>query len=327
MKKNIRLGFIFFIRHFTLAKLLGGLFTALVVATLKYYISGGFHLENSEWGSNVGIAFFAWTLNTGIIALLTDYLGIKGLNINLEQFIYGLDTMKIGQGYSLEKFKPKLYNAMDSLDESNPNKGLDKGKGIETEGLGVAELKYKPNSLGYKGMTSLSGEEPNESPGLDKGNNNKVLLEDIPPVEAYRAAWFRAFPGVDPASVFFPSRTNPGPGFNVPGGEVPIRDDICKHIDYNTHILSQFKNMDFETAFTQRNNHLMFINILDSKLNYARNALSKIPAIPTTEYEFKLKSQILRDLDKLSLDKARAEARTTLLTSRLQYIEGKINKK
>jgi len=112
----------------------------------------------------------------------------------------------------------------------------------------------------------------------------------------------------------------------VPGGEVPIRDDICKHIDYNTHILSQFKKMDLETALEQRNNNLMFINVLETKLNLARHAFSKIPAIPTTEYEFKLKNQILRDLDKLSIDKVRAEARTTLLTSRIQFIEGKITK-
>jgi hypothetical protein len=319
MKNNIKLGFNLFIAHFTLAKLLGGLCTALVVATLKFYISGGFHIENSEWGSNVGIAFFAWTLNTSIIALLTDYLGIKGLNFNLKQFIYGFDTMKIGQGYPVEKFKPKLYNAMDSLDESNPSKGLDKGKGLDTE----AHSSYSEN----KDITSLSGEESNKNKRSDNGKNKiKVLLEHIPPVESYRAAWFRAFPGIDPASIFFPQRTNPGPGFNVPGGEVPIRDDICKHIDYNTHILSQFKKMDLETAWGQRNNNLMFINILETKLNFARDAFSKIPAIPTTEYEFKLKNKILRDLDKLSLDKIRAEARTTLLTSRIQFIEGKINK-
>lgn len=177
MKKNINLGLNFFITHFTLAKLLGGLLTALVVATLKYYISGGFHIENSEWGSNVGIAFFAWTLNTGIIALLTDYLGIKGLNFNLKQFIYGLDTMKMDQGYSVDKFKPKLYNAMNSLDDSNPSKGLDKGRGIDTEA--------DPNYGGNKGITSLSGEESNKR--LDNGKV-KVLLEYMPPVEPYRAA-------------------------------------------------------------------------------------------------------------------------------------------
>jgi hypothetical protein len=133
--------------------------------------------------------------------------------------------------------------------------------------------------------------------------------------------------GVEPSSVFFSMRTNPGPGFNVPGGEVPIRDEICKHIDYNTHILSQFKKMDLETAVGQRNNNLMFINVLETKMGFAQNVFSKIPAIPTTEYEFKLKNQILSDLDKLSRDKVRAEARVTLLTSRIQFIESKINKK
>jgi hypothetical protein len=52
--------------------------------------------------------------------------------------------------------------------------------------------------------------------------------------------------------VFFPKTINPGPGFNVPGGEVPIRDEICKHIDYNSHILNQFKKMDLKTALEQR---------------------------------------------------------------------------
>jgi len=42
----------------------------------------------------------------------------------------------------------------------------------------------------------------------------------------------------------FKPRINPGPGFAVSGGEVPIRDPICEYIDYNGHILSQFKNMD-----------------------------------------------------------------------------------
>lgn len=277
MKKNINLGFNFFITHFTLAKFLGGLFTALVVAALKYYISGGFHVENSEFTANVGIALLGWTLNTGIVGILTDYLGVKEINFNLKQFIYGFDTMKTGQDYKIENFKLKLYNAMDSLDESNISKGLDKGKELDTE------TQYK--NVDNKGI------------------------------------------GVEPSSVFFSMRTNPGPGFNVPGGEVPIRDEICKHIDYNTHILSQFKKMDLETAVGQRNNNLMFINVLETKMGFAQNVFSKIPAIPTTEYEFKLKNQILSDLDKLSRDKVRAEARVTLLTSRIQFIESKINKK
>lgn len=316
MKKNINFGYNLFIRHFTLAKLLGGLLTALVVAALKYYITGTFYIENSEFGTNVSLTFFGWTLNTAIVGMLTDYLGIKGINFNLKQFVYGFDTMNSGEVYKVEKFKPKLYNAMDSLDESNVN-NLDKGKGIDRE--------TQPSDEN-KGMVSSTREELDEkNSGYKDKDKVKVVLDYIPPAEPYRAAWYRAFPGLDP-SALYTRITNPGPGFNVPGGEVPIRDEICKHIDYNTHILSQFKNMDLETAIGQRNNNLIFINVLETKIAYARNVFSKIPSIPTTEYEFKLKNQIIRDLDKLNVDKIRAEARTTLLTSRIQYIEGRINK-
>ena|SRR3989337_1885242 len=130
---------------------------------------------------------------------------------------------------------------------------------------------------------------------------------------------------MDPASIV-PKRINPGPGFNVPGGEVPIQDEICKHIDYNTHFLKQFKNMDLETALEQRNNNVLLARVIDTKLNFAKNALSKIPPIPTTEYEFRLKDQILRDIENLNNDKIRAEARATLINSRIEFIEGKINK-
>jgi len=322
MKKNIHFGLNLFITHFTLARILGALFTALIVAGLKYYISGSLQIEWGEFWNNVSVAIFGWTFNTGVIAWLTNYLGIKGVNFNLKQFLYGFDTVSIGQGSSVENFKPKLYNAMDSLEDYNINKGLDKGKGIETE------TKAEYNSAKNSGITGTSGEGLNENKQLYKGKDIvKVVLDYFPPVESYRAAWFRTFPDLDPASVFFPKKTNPGPGFNVPGGEVPIQDDICKHIDYNTHILSQLKKMDLETALEQINNNIMFIKVMDNKLDFARNALSKIPTIPTTEYEFKLKNQILRDLDKLSLDKVRAEARTTLLSSRIQFIESQISKK
>src|SRR3978361_2299801 len=107
MKKNINFGFKFFITHFTLAKFLGALLTALAVAALKYYISGGFHIENSEFSANVGIALLGWTLNTGIVGILTDYLGVKEINWNLKQLMYGFDTMKTGKDYKVEKFKLK----------------------------------------------------------------------------------------------------------------------------------------------------------------------------------------------------------------------------
>jgi hypothetical protein len=63
---------------------------------------------------------------------------------------------------------------------------------------------------------------------------------------------------------------------------------------------------------------------MQTKIMYTQDVLSKIPIIPTTEYEFKLKNQILKDLDELNRHKVRAEARATLLNSRIQFIE--INK-
>jgi hypothetical protein len=84
--------------------------------------------------------------------------------------------------------------------------------------------------------------------------------------------------------------------------------------------------MDLETAIEQRNNNLLFVRVIEGKLNFANNALEKVPTIPITEYEFRLKNQILRDIDNLKRDKVRAEARATLLASRIEFIEGQINK-
>jgi hypothetical protein len=83
--------------------------------------------------------------------------------------------------------------------------------------------------------------------------------------------------------------------------------------------------MDLETAVQQRNNYLKFVQILDHKIAYAQGIYTKIPTIPTTEHEFNLKNQILRDLDGLNRDKVRSEAKATLLTSRIQFIELKMN--
>jgi len=303
------------LNHFTFAKLLAAFATAFLVAITKYSISGSFHLEYCDFWNNLGVALLGWTINTGLIGWLTDYLEIKGLNFNLNQFIYGFDTMKAGPEYSIEYLKPKLHSAMESDGESSPGK-IDKGKGVDKE--------FHPN---YDRNTGIRAGDPMvENKPLDKGKERaKVILDTTPPVEPFMVTWSKIFPGRDPSSIL-PKRTNPGPGFNVPGGVVPIGDEICKHIDYNSHFLSQFRNMDLETAIEQRNNILHYVNVIDYKLDYARNALSKVPAIPTTEYEFKLKNTILRDLDSLSKEKIRAQARGTLISSRIEYIEGKISK-
>jgi hypothetical protein len=303
-----------FFEGVSLAKFLGAMSTILILASVKFYISGSFHIDYSDFGNNIAIGLLGWTLNTGIINILREYLGIKGINFNLKQLMFGFDTHKMGievNSLDLEKPKHKLYNTMDSdsdvdmQDQSSTEKPVDKGKGIDRN---IHPL--------YEGNENTdSGPSNNENKSLGKGNM----------IEPYLSTWNKVFPGLDPASVFFPKRTNPGPGFNVPNGLVPINDEICKHIDYNTHILNQFKKMDLETAIEQRDNYLTKVKILDSKLAYAQDALSKVPANSTTEHEFKLRSQILNDLEVMSKDKVRSEARATLLNSRIQFIQIKIN--
>ncbi len=276
-------------RGFTLAKFLSGLFTIIIVALMKYNISGNMVLDYSDFGGNVVMGLMGWTLNTGLIGMLTEYLDIKGLNVNLHQFIFGLDTMKMDGPSTSEIIKPrhKLYNAMESNDGSD-NTPSDKGKGIDRQVHPI-----------YTSGQGAEGVLESYTQSLDKGK-------------------------VDPILDLFPKRTNPGPGFNVPGGEVPIRDDICKYIDYNGHILNQFKRMDLETAISQRDNNFVLIRVMEDKERYAKEVFAKIPAIPTTEQEFRVRNDIIRDLDRFNITKTRAEARATLLNSRIQFIEIKL---
>lgn len=295
------------LKKFTLAKFISALFTIIFVASIKYAISGNFHIEYCEFINNVALGLLGWTINNGFIGLLSELFCIKGINFNLKQILFGFETLKDG-GPCISKNKPKLYLSMESDEELNPKNKLDKGKGVDR--------KAHP----FYTNTSPSRNTPGNIKPLDK---DKTV---VPSTEPPFWTWAKIFPGKDPASTFFPPKTNPGPGFNVPGGEVPINDEICSHIGYNANILSQFKKMDLETAVEQRNNNLTLIKALENRLAYAQNALSKIPLIPITEYEFKLKNQILRDLDSLNVNKTQAEARTTLLTSRIQFIESKIPK-
>ena len=291
--------------NFTLAKFAGALFTITMVALIKYQISGNLYIEYCEFGNNVAIGLLGWTINTATIGWLSEYLGLKGINFNLKQFLYGYDTMGACDPPS-ENFKAKLYNAMESNDELNPAGHVDKGKDID------------------KGYSESSGES--DAKPQDKGKSidrtvHPLYLGPGHSTEPPFVTWSKVFPGVDPASVFFPKTINPGPGFNVPGGEVPIRDEICKHIDYNSHILSQFKKMDLKTAIEQRDNYLRYIQVINKKASFAQDTLSKVPNIPTNEYEHKLKNTILRDLDLLSQAKVRAEAKATLLNSRIEFIQ------
>ena len=291
--------------NFTLAKFTAALVTIIMVASVKYIISGNLRIEYSEFLNNVALGLYGWTINTATISWLSEYFGLKGINFNLKQFIYGYNTMGAGEDYLSKDFKVKLYNAMESNDDSYPSKEIDKGKGVDK---------------GYN-----EGNNESEAKSLDKGKgiDKRVHRIELGPghsTEPPFVTWSRVFPGVDPATVFFPKTINPGPGFNVPGGIVPIQDEICKHIDYNSHILNQFKKMDLKTAIEQRDNYLKYIQVINQKTSYAQETLSKVPEIPTNDYEQRLKNTILRDLHELNMQKVRAEGKATLLNSRIEFI-------
>ena len=127
--------------NFTLAKFAGAFVTIILVALIKYIISGNFHIEYCEFWNNVAIGLLSWTINTTTIGWFSDYLGVKGINFNLNQFLYGYDTMGAGASYPSKDFKAKLYNAMESEDGYEPSKQIDKGNGINKSSNKIIDLK------------------------------------------------------------------------------------------------------------------------------------------------------------------------------------------
>ena len=314
-----------FALNFTLAKFGGALFTVTTLAVVKYCISGNFYLDYCEFGNNIGIGLLGWTISTASIGWLSEYLGIKGINFNLNQFMFGFHTLNDTSVSVPEDFKVKLYNNMESNDGLKAD-ALDKGKEIYwSDSRKEGSSKALDRETGRDNdISDDDNKQRDKGKGIDK-TIHRLYLKNETPTEPHLVTWSKVFPGLDPASVFFPNKINPGPGFNVPGGDVPIRDDICKHIDYNTNILNQLKKMDLETAIEQKNNNLMLMRELDFKLNYAKGKLAQMPTIPTTEQELNLKNKILNDLEWLSKNRARAEARVTLLNSRVEFIQFNIN--
>jgi hypothetical protein len=143
---------------FTLAKFTSAFVTIIVVAMIKYIISGNFHIEYSEFWNNVAIGLYGWTINTACLTWFSKYFGIKGFNFNLKQFFFGYDTMGAGDSPTSKDFKPKLYNAMESDDVSDPSKQIDKGKGIDK---------------GYNG-----GNDESEAKSMNEGNSDVKSLKD-----------------------------------------------------------------------------------------------------------------------------------------------------
>jgi hypothetical protein len=83
--------------------------------------------------------------------------------------------------------------------------------------------------------------------------------------------------------------------------------------------------MDLKTAIEQRDNYLRCIQVINEKTSFAQETLSKVPEIPTSNYEQRLKNTIYKDLHELNDQKVRAEAKAALLNSRIEFIQ--INRK
>lgn len=160
--------------NFTLNKFIAGLLTAIIVAALKYSVSGNFTFNYCDFINNVAMGLSGWTIHTGATGWLTDYLGAKG-NLNLYELWYGLDKNKLyDKSYILEDKKPKLYNAMNSGEgsSSGPNynsgslQGASRGSGPGTPGLSdqnywKSQLKIYEDALSAlnKSNTNLTRDE------------------------------------------------------------------------------------------------------------------------------------------------------------------------
>jgi len=120
--------------NFTVAKFISALLTISLLAVIKYAITGNIYIDPSYLLTNIGVGLLGFTINTGFIGLLSEYLGIKGLNLSLKELIFGLEKIQLADTTPpkvSDILKVKQYLAMNSDEQSN-SRLLDKGKGIES---------------------------------------------------------------------------------------------------------------------------------------------------------------------------------------------------
>jgi len=255
---------------------------------------------------NFSLAFIGGMFRFIVKDLFFEYLSIKGVNYNIDQLLFGLNKHRMGSDHDLGEFKPRLYNSMDIDDEASLGKSLDKGKGVSQDSYRMSISGDSDNDKPLekvKGVLQGNNSSDEESNGdktkrLDKGkgvdrdmhpNHPSFVNEGTPSTVSPFGFSNTIGPSTSTSAYMpnFPPKTNPGPGFNVPGGIVPLRDDICKYIDYNSHILRQFRTMDLETAIEQRDNNLKSIEVLKKKLEYGQIRLAKegVGEVPKNDYE------------------------------------------
>ena len=141
----------------TLDKIIGLIVGVLIMAILKYIISGGFSINWNEFNLNVTLGICGGIIRIFVKESLNEYLNIKGTNYSLYQLLYGLEKQKLGYSGDLADFKPKLYNSMDSHGESSKGDYLDKGKGVAID----------PDRMSLDGSSDNESTEPYKNPYLE----------------------------------------------------------------------------------------------------------------------------------------------------------------
>lgn len=124
------------------------------------------------------------------MSLLSEFLGLKNINFNLYELFYGTRQNKIKLGYeeSLpyklnDKYKNKLYNAMDSSDKPDKGKGVDKGDYTsfdESKEL-VSSTVSTNSNLPYSNQdpSYLFTKHTNPGPGFNVPGSKVPILDPI----------------------------------------------------------------------------------------------------------------------------------------------------
>jgi len=90
----------------------------------------------------MGLELLLLLINTGIISLLVDFLGIRGINFNLRQLLFGFDTMKATTTSSSETIEENIKKFLDMINivmesdediDKGESRQLDKGKGVDRD--------------------------------------------------------------------------------------------------------------------------------------------------------------------------------------------------
>lgn len=321
--------------------------TIFMVAIIKYTIHENiFHVTNSLY--DIGFILSTWLISTGIIDFISNMLGIKYINIFNKDKMCVDNYMTIK--YKVEDFKIKRFYGMNSNnnitedtnmdtdidmnDETNMDTNMDnnmsipKNENLNILGVYIDEYRKLVTAYRKRRMDKELGITGNifvdrlkeRIRKLAEGKPNINLVSDHNPWDDTN--------NKSPSTIFVESleivKTNPGPGFNAPGNDIPLRAEICKHLNYNYSIVRQFKYMNLEKAIEQRNNYITLINTLNSKLENANIILSNLDKILNQEERIFTENNVLFQKKKIIDSRNFNSAKIHLLDARIEFIQLKL---